>query len=43
MTRQTKNDINTVISLCWWLLAIGLTAAISIFIIIVAVITALQI
>ena len=43
MTKQTKNDINAVISLCWWLLAIGLTAAISIFIIIVAVITELQI
>lgn len=43
MTRQTKNDIHAVISLCWWLLAIGLSAAISVFIIIVAVITALQI
>lgn len=43
MTKQTKNDINAAISLCLWLLAIGLTAAISVFIIIVAVITALQI
>ena len=42
MTKQTKNDINAAISLCLWLLAIGLTAAISVFII-VAVITALQI
>ena len=43
MTKQTKNDIQAVISLCLWLLAIGLIAAISVFIIIVAVITALQI
>jgi hypothetical protein len=43
MTKQTKNDINAAISLCLWILAIGLTAAISVFIIIVAVITALQI
>ena len=43
MTKQSKNDVHAVISLCCWLLAIGLTAAISVFIIIVAVITELQI
>lgn len=35
-----KSDIQTIISVCLWMLTLSLSAAISIFIIIVAAITA---